>query len=248
MSERINRVALISGASRSIGRQCALTLAKNGFDIVINYNNSESRAESLKAEIESIGVRALCVKADVSDSSQVKEMVKKTIDAFGKIDVLVNNAGIAQQKLFTDITDEDFRRMFAVNVDGVFYLCREVLPYMIHEKSGSIINISSMWGEVGASCEVHYSASKAAVIGLTKALAKEVGLSGIRVNCVSPGFINTDMNSIIDEDTAESIREETPLYRLGQAQDIADAVLFLAQDSSSFITGQIIGVNGGLII
>ena len=175
-------------------------------------------------------------------------MVKSALSCFGKIDVLVNNAGIAQQKLFTDISDEDFRNMFAVNVDSVFYLCREVLPDMIHRKSGSIINISSMWGEVGASCEVHYSASKAAVIGLTKALAKEVGLSGIRVNCVCPGFINTDMNKLIDSETAEAIREETPLYRLGEAEDIANAVLFLAQNSSSFITGQIIGVNGGLII
>lgn len=248
MSLYKNKTALITGASRSIGRQCALTLAKNGFDIAINYKNSDECAESLKREIEALGVRAVCIKADVADSAQVKAAVQKAIDALGSIDVLVNNAGIAQQKLFTDITDEDFRRMFAVNVDGVFYMCREVLPYMINKKSGSIINISSMWGEVGASCEVHYSASKAAVIGLTKALAKEVGLSGIRVNCVSPGFIKTDMNNLIDEDTTESIREETPLYRLGEATDIANAVLFLAQDSSSFITGQVIGVNGGLII
>ena len=248
MSLNAVKTALISGASRSIGRQCALTLAKNGFNIVINYNNSEEKALSLKEEVESLGVKALCVKADVSDSSQVRDMVKKALDTFGNIDVLVNNAGIAQQKLFTDITDEDFRRMFGTNVDGVFYLCREVLPNMIHNKSGSIINISSMWGEVGASCEVHYSASKAAVIGLTKALAKEVGLSGIRVNCICPGFIKTDMNDALGEDVAESIKEETPLYRLGEAEDIAKAVLFLAQDSSSFITGQIIGVNGGFII
>jgi 3-oxoacyl-[acyl-carrier protein] reductase len=165
----------------------------------------------------------------------------------GAVDVLVNNAGISQQKLFTDITDEDWRRMTGVNLDGVFYCSREASREMIRKKSGSIINISSMWGQVGASCEVHYSAAKAGVIGLTKALAKELGPSNIRVNCIAPGVIDTDMMSGFDNETKNSLIDETPLLRLGTPEDIAKAVVFLA-DENSFITGQVLGVNGGIII
>ena len=162
----------------------------------------------------------------------------------GPVDVLVNNAGIAQQKLFTDITEDDWRRMFAVDVDGVFRCCQCALPHMIHEKSGCIINIASIWGEIGASCEVHYSAAKAAVIGLTKALAKELGPSHIRVNCVSPGVIDTEMNAMFDEETMRDLCESTPLGRIGSPEDIAAAVSFLASDAASFITGQTLSVNG----
>lgn len=164
------------------------------------------------------------------------------------VDVLINNAGVSSQKLFTDITDDDWRKTIGVNLDGVFYCCREVLPQMISRKNGVIINISSMWGEVGASCEVHYSASKAGVIGLTKALAKEVAPSGIRVNCISPGVIMTDMMSGFDDNTIEELKSETPLQRLGTPEDIASAALFLASDEASFITGQTLGVNGGFVI
>ena len=166
----------------------------------------------------------------------------------GSVDVLVNNAGVSSQKLFTDITDEEWRRTIGVNLDGVFYCCREALKSMISRKSGVIINISSMWGEVGASCEVHYSASKAGVIGLTKALAKEVGMSGIRVNSITPGVIMTDMMSDFDENTINELKSETPLNRLGTPEDIARAALFLASDEASFITGQTLGVNGGFVI
>ncbi len=166
----------------------------------------------------------------------------------GSVDVLVNNAGISSQKLFTDITDDEWKRTIGVNLDGVFYCCRNALPYMIRQKSGAIINIGSMWGEVGASCEVHYSASKAGVIGLTKALAKEVAPSGVRVNCIAPGVVMTDMMSDFDDTTIEELKDETPLGRLGTPEDIAAAVLFLASDDASFITGQTLGVNGGFII
>ncbi|MDC0700747.1 SDR family oxidoreductase, partial [Blautia wexlerae] len=164
------------------------------------------------------------------------------------VDVLVNNAGIAQQKLFTDLTDTDWDRIFAVDVKGVFLCCQAALPHMIHEKRGAIVNISSMWGQVGASCEVHYSAAKAAVIGLTKALAKELGPSQIRVNCIAPGVIATEMNDLLGAETLEALREETPLEAIGTAEQVADAVRFLASDQASFITGQVLGVNGGMVI
>lgn len=166
----------------------------------------------------------------------------------GDIDVLVNNAGVSSQKLFADITDEDWKKTTGVNLDGVFFCCREALKPMISKKNGVIINISSMWGEVGASCEVHYSATKAGVIGLTKALAKEVAPSGIRVNCITPGVIMTDMMADFDEKTVNELREETPLGRLGTPEDIAGAALFLASEDASFITGQVLGVNGGFVI
>ena len=166
----------------------------------------------------------------------------------GGVDVLINNAGVSSQKLFTDITDDDWRKTIGVNLDGVFYCCREALPRMISQKSGVIVNISSMWGEVGASCEVHYSASKSGVIGLTRALAKEVAPSGIRVNCIAPGVIMTDMMNDYDDETIEELKSQTPLGRLGTPEDIASAALFLASDEASFITGQTLGVNGGFVI
>lgn len=169
-------------------------------------------------------------------------------EEIGSVDVLVNNAGISSQKLFTDITDDEWKKTIGVNLDAVFYCCKNALPHMIRQKSGAIINISSMWGEVGASCEVHYSASKAGVIGLTKALAKEVAPSGVRVNCIAPGVIMTDMMSDYDDKTINELKDETPLGRLGTPEDIAAAALFLASDDASFITGQTLGVNGGFII
>ena len=184
----------------------------------------------------------------MSDSNQVKRMFSEINCVFGGVDILVNNAGIAQQKLFTDITDEDFDKMFAVNVKGVFNCCREAVPYMVNRKNGRIINISSIWGISGASCEVHYSASKAAVIGLTKALAKELGPSGICVNCIAPGVIDTPMNSCFDSDTMNALIDETPLMRIGTPEDIAKTVFFFASEDSSFITGQVICADGGFIV
>lgn len=239
------QTALITGASRGIGSEIARQLAKNGFRVIVNYNASERDAQSLILELNNTNsMKCIAVQADVSDRAQVEAMFAVA----GGIDVLINNAGIAQQKLFTDITEQDWDTMFDIDVKGVFHCCQCALPYMIHQKRGKIINISSMWGQVGASCEVHYSAAKAAVIGLTKSLAKEVGPSGIQVNCIAPGVIQTEMNAHLDESTMKELKEETPLGVIGTTEDIANAVSFLAGEKSNFITGQVLGVNGGIII
>lgn len=242
------KTVLITGASRGIGAEIARQFALNGYNVAINYNKSEQPAILLKQEITQNGGTAEIFKADVSNHSEVVNMVKNIYSTFGFIDVLVNNAGIAQQILFTDITPEIWATMLNTNLTSVYNCCNAVLPKMISEHKGNIINIASMWGETGSSCEVHYSASKAGVIGLTKALAKEVGLSGIRVNCVSPGVVITDMMSGFNQETLDSLAEETPLNKLGTSLDIANAVLFLADEKSSFITGQVLGVNGGILI
>lgn len=236
--------ALITGASRGIGRAVAQRLAKDGFSVVINYFHSEKEALALTEELTSSGACAETFMADVSNRTQVEKMFKEA----GDIDVLVNNAGIAQQKLFSDITQSDWDNMFGTDVKGVFNCCQCALPHMIHNKKGKIINISSMWGQVGASCEVHYSAAKAAVIGFTKALAKELGPSNIQVNCIAPGVISTDMNSCFDKITIEELKSETPLCRLGTPEDIAAAAAFLSSSDADFITGQVFGINGGFII
>lgn len=241
----IIKTALITGAARGIGRALSTAFAENGYSVILNYNNSKSEAEKLSAELSNkYNTECVAIKADVSNPAEVKEMFNQA----GAVDVLINNAGVSSQKLFTDITDEDWKTITGVNLDGVFFCCREALGAMISKKSGVIINISSMWGEVGASCEVHYSATKAGVIGLTKALAKEVAPSGIRVNCITPGVIMTDMMRGFDENTLNELKEETPLGRLGTPEDIASAAVFLASDKASFITGQTLGVNGGFII
>lgn len=246
----MNRTILITGASRGIGSEIARRFAQNGDCVAVNYFHNKEKAESLVQEINRIisGNPAIAVQADVSDREQVLDMFQKVKSAFGPVEILVNNAGIAQQKLFTDITETDWDNMFNTDVKGVFHCCQCALPDMIHSKSGKIINISSMWGQVGASCEVHYSAAKAAVIGLTQALAKEVGPSGIQVNCIAPGVIDTEMNGHLDAQTIENLKEETPLCKIGTVGNIADAALFLASDQADFITGQVLGVNGGFII
>ena len=233
------RTALVTGGSQGIGAAVCRRLAAQGCRVVINYRSHKEAAEQLAAELN-----GLAVQADVADRSQCEALFA----AAGNVDVLVNNAGIAQQKLFTDITETDWRQMFAVDVDGVYRCCQLALPYMIHIKSGCIINISSMWGQVGGSCEVHYSAAKAAVIGLTRALAKEVGPSGIRVNCIAPGVIDTAMNAQHGAEVLRALAEDTPLERLGTPEDVAAAAAFLASPDASFLTGQVLGVNGGMII
>ena len=231
------KTALVTGGSRGIGAAVCRALAREGYRVFINYNTTDPKA--LAAEIG-----GTAVKCDVRDSAQVRGMFGK----IGSVDVLVNNAGIAQQKLFTDITDSDWRDMRATHLDGTFFCCREALRSMIRNHSGSIINISSMWGQTGGSCEVHYSAVKAGIIGLTKALAKEVAPSGVRVNCVAPGIIETDMLSGFTAEELGDLRAEVPLGRLGSAEDIADAVVFLASEKASYITGQVLAVNGGVVI
>ncbi|HKL94315.1 MAG TPA: 3-oxoacyl-ACP reductase family protein [Clostridia bacterium] len=240
------KTMLITGSSRGIGAEIARQ-AIGEFNIILCYNQSEEKAALLCAQLSKYG-GVIALQADVSKSNEVAELVKRAEAHFGKIDILVNCAGIAQQKLFTDITDEDWRTMMSVNLDGAFYCSRAVLSGMISRKCGKIINITSMWGEVGASCEVHYSASKAGLIGMTKALAQEVAPSGITVNAVSAGAIQTDMLNDLGEETIEVIKNETPLGRIGTPADVANAVLFLARESGNFITGQVLSVNGGFVI
>ena len=244
------KTAVITGASGGIGSAAALAFAQDGYNIALQYNKNRDRAFALAEKIEkAFNVSALPVQADVSSSQAVGRMFDEIEKFFGRADVLVNNAGIAQQRLFTDITDEEWKKMLGTNLDGVFYCSREVLKrFMIKTHSGVILNISSMWGQVGASCEVHYSAAKAGVVGLTKALAKEEGLSGIRVNCIAPGVVMTDMMKSFDEQTINELREETPLNTLGTPEDIAQAAVFLCSDKAKFITGQVLGINGGFVI
>lgn len=241
---------LITGGSGGIGSAICVAFAQAGYNVAVHYNKNKEAAQRL-AEIlrESYGVSAVSVGADVSVRQAVNDMYDEIDRTLGKIDVLVNNSGIAQQKLFTDITCDDWSKMTGVNLDGVFHCTQEAVKrYMIKTHSGVILNISSMWGQVGASCEVHYSAAKAGVIGFTKALAKELGLSEIRVNCICPGVVMTDMMKSFDENTINELKEESVLNRLGTPKDIADAAVFLCSDRAKFITGQILGVNGGFVI
>jgi len=242
------KVALITGASRGIGRATAEEFAKAGYQVAANFCSSGQAVEEFARQMAQQGCSVLPCQADVSDPQQVEQMVQTVLQQFGHIDVLVCNAGIARQGLLTDFTPEDWRRMMAVNLDGTFYCCRSVLPSMIHRHSGSIITTSSIWGLTGASCEVPYSAAKAGIIGLTKALAKEVGPSGIRVNCIAPGVIKTDMLDALPPEVLPQLAEETPLRRLGTPEDIAHAAAFLASEKADFITGQVLTVDGGFIL
>lgn len=243
-----SKTVIITGASRGIGQSTAELFANNGYNVIINFNKSEKSALDLYNKLKSKGLLAKVFKADVTKRNEVESMVKFCIGEFGSIDVLINNAGISQEKLFTDITDEDFDEMINFNLKSTFYCSQAVLKYMIPDKKGKIINISSIWGMVGASCEVLYSASKAGIIGLTKALAKELGPSNIQVNCIAPGVIQTDMLSTYNEKELSVLRENTPLMRLGTPDDIAGCALFLASSYSDFMTGQIISPNGGFVI
>lgn len=242
------KIALITGASRGIGRAIALRLAKDGYTVAMNYCQNERAALRAAEVLLAFGKDGMLCRADVTNEHAVRDMVKAVEDRLGPIDLLVNNAGIAEQALFTDLTAAQWKRMMDVHVNGAFYTSSAVLPSMIRRKSGCIINIASMWGQTGASCEVHYSTAKAALIGMTKALAKEVGPSGIRVNCVSPGAIETDMMAGFSEEDKAALAEETPLGRLGKPEEIAAAVAFLASDEAAFITGQVLAPNGGLVI
>ncbi len=247
MADYNKKTALVTGGAKGIGAAICKALAEDGYNIAINYNTSDQEAIKLKLQLSAI-TEVEIFKADVSDSVQVNNLFGQVEKVFGGVDLLVNNAGVSQQVLFTDITDDMWQKMMGANLSSAFYCCRRALPYMINKKEGNIINIASMWGQVGASMEVHYSASKAGLIGLTKALAKEVGLSGIRVNAVSPGVVLTDMMAQFSEDDINALKDETPLNNIGEVSDIANAVSFLASDKARFITGQIVPVNGGYVI
>ncbi len=239
---------LITGAARGIGAETARRFAAEGYATAIHYNQSHRQAEELASRLRAEGHTAMTVRADVSDPAQVEKMVDNVLKNFCQLDTLVCNAGVAHQALLGDTAPEQWRRIFAVNTDGVYHCCRAVLPHFIHRKYGRIITVSSIWGITGASCEVAYSASKAAVIGLTRALAKELGPSGITVNCVAPGAVETDMNGDLEEGALAALREQTPLERLGTPGDIAESILFLASEKAGFITGQVLSPNGGLVI
>lgn len=240
----MNKVALVTGSSRGIGAATAALLARNGWDVCINYVERRDKAEELAAKLNSEGCRVMVCQADVSDAQAVKAMVRRIEEAFGHVTLLVNNAGIAKQIQFQDITAEYWRRIFEVNLGGCFNTIQAVLPNMLHEHAGCIINVSSIWGQHGASCESSYSATKHAIIGLSRSLAAELAPTNIRVNCVAPGVIDTDMVKVLGEETLDSLaREVIPLGRLGTPAEIADAILYLAR--AQYVTGQVLGVDGG---
>lgn len=243
----MKKVALITGSSRGIGRAEAITLARDGYAVCVNCVEREDKAQELVDMLRSNGCENMWYKADVSDSTAVKQMVAAIEEKLGAVTLLVNNAGIAKQCLFQDMTEDYWRHIFDVNLNGAFNTIQAVLPHMLHEHSGCIINTSSIWGQHGASCEVAYSATKHAIIGLTRSLAQELAPTNIRVNCVAPGVIDTDMVQVLGEETLAALAEDTPAGRLGRPEDIAAVVSFLASDAASFITGQVITSDGGFM-
>lgn len=242
----VNKVVVVTGGSRGIGAQIVKTLANENYKVVLNYNNSKEQAEKIQQELLEQGKEIEIIKADVSKREETEKLIQFAINKFNKIDVLINNAGISQEGLFTDVTEEEWQKIISTNLNSVFYCNQQALKYMIPEQQGCIINISSIWGETGASCEVAYSTTKAAINGMTKALAKEVGPSNIRVNAIAPGIIDTDMNRNLTNEELEQIKEQIPLNKIGKALDIAKCVKWLIEDE--YTTGQIISINGGWYI
>ena len=239
----MERVAIVTGGSRGIGRAIVEDLARKNIKVIANYNKSEEKAKKLKEELEKENISIDIFKADVSKREEIKNMVDYVIEKYGRIDILINNAGINQEKMFQDITDEDWDNIVKVNLYSVFCTTQEVIPYMLKQKSGCIINMSSIYGTNGGSCAVAYSATKAGVDGMTKSLAKELGPSHIRVNSIAPGYIDTDMNEKYSKEEIEQIKEETPLEKIGKPVDIAKCIEWLVEDN--FTTGQVISINGG---
>ena len=243
----MKKVALITGSSRGIGRAEAITLARDGYAVCVNCVEREDKAQELVDMLRSNGCETMWYKADVADAAAVKQMVTAIEEKLGAVTLLVNNAGIAKQCLFQDMTEDYWRHIFDVNLNGAFNTIQAVLPHMLHEHSGCIINTSSIWGQHGASCEVAYSATKHAIIGLTRSLAQELAPTNIRVNCVAPGVIDTDMVQVLGSEVLRDLAEQTPLGRLGAPQDIANAVAFLVSEKASFITGQVLTVDGAFV-
>lgn len=244
----MSKVALITGATRGIGKQIALTLAKEGYSIALNYRKENEELTTTKKEIEANNVECLCVQGDVSSFEDCEKLVKETIEHFGSIDVLVNNAGITKDMLLMRMKEEDFRAVIDVNLIGTFNVTKNVIPYMMKARSGRIINISSVVGVSGNAGQTNYAASKAGIIGFTKSLAKEVASRNILVNAVAPGFIETNMTDVLKDEVKEEIAKNIPLKRMGTAEDVANVVKFLASNESSYITGQVINVDGGMLM
>ena len=242
----MSKSVLITGGSRGIGAATAVYFARKGYKVAITYNKSLYAAKAMKETMALNGCEFIAIPCDVKNPTQVESAVKQTVSAFGSLDVMVNNAGIALQKLITDTTDDDWQNILSTNLSGVFYGCRSAAKVMVNQKSGSIVNISSIWGVSGASMEVAYSATKSGIIGLTKALAKELGPSGIRVNCIAPGVIDTEMNSNLDIADFAALADDTPLGRIGAAEEVASAIFYLADDAS-FVTGQVLNTDGGIL-
>ena len=242
------KTVLITGASRGIGKQIAKQFAKHGYNVAINYNKSIDKAKSLYEEIISLNANAILVKADIKNSNEVKKMIEKTIACFGHIDVLINNAGISYKGLFIDENNEITKEIIDTNLLGAMYTSKYVLPHMLKNGGGKIINISSIWGKVGASLECSYSTSKAGLIGLTKSLAKEYGYNNIFVNCICPGLVDTDMNKNLSKQELEDVINQIPAKRIGKTEDISNLVLFLAENTGDYINGQIITVDGGFTL
>ena len=244
----MSKVALITGATRGIGKAIAIQLAKEGFDIAINYRTENDDVKNTKSEIEDLNVKCFMVKGDVSNFEECKTFVDDIIKEYGKIDVLVNNAGITKDTLFLRMKEEEFKSVIDVNLIGTFNVTRNVIPYMLKAKDGRIINISSVVGISGNAGQTNYSASKAGIIGFTKSLAKEVGSRNILVNAIAPGFIETNMTAFLKDEVKEEIAKQIPLKRMGKAEDVARVVKFLTSDDSSYITGQVIKVDGGMLM
>lgn len=244
----MSKVALVTGAARGIGRAIAIKLAGNGYDVIVNYNGSIEKANETVEECKKLGSNSKAYKCDVSDYNAVEQMVKDIIAEYGKIDCLVNNAGITKDTLLLRMTEEDFDKVIDINLKGAFNCLKHVSKYMIKARSGKIISLSSVVGVSGNAGQVNYSASKAGIIGMTKSAAKELAARGITVNAIAPGYIETDMTDVLSDDVKDGIKKSIPLSRLGQPEDIANAVKFLASDDASYITGQVLHVCGGMLM
>ena len=242
------KVVLITGGARGIGRKVAEVYAENGYDVVINYVSEKTDVEGIKKEIEEKGVKCSLVKADVSKAEEVEKMVEQAIQEFGKIDVLVNNAGITRDCLLMRMSEEDFDKVIEINLKGTYLVTKQVIKYMMKKRQGSIINLASVVGVVGNAGQCNYSASKAGIIGFTKSVAKELAARNIRANAVAPGFIETDMTNVLKDEIKENINAQIPLKRMGTAKEVAELIYFLGSEKSSYITGQVINVDGGMVM